>query len=768
MRNTIFFFVFMLFIQLAIAQNAVGDWKSHFSWGKAKSLCTVDNLMYVASEQGIFVYDFEAISETKTKVSGLSDADILSVYPIPQTDEVIVIYENSNIDIISDGVVENFSEIKRKQISGDKQIYNLLVDGNTIYLSCGFGIVLFDFQNREFIDTYYIGETGNFIPVYQVTFTDDYLYAATNEGLKRALISTGNFFDFNNWEPVNLPETGPVNAVQSVNNQIYVSVKVSESTNTVYTYSGSSWDEFSVQNSMTERISLSESYLFFAGGGQLSVFDHGGNYIRQISQYSINSETVNSKINRAVEGLDGNLYFADSKYSLVKELSAGNYATYSPDGPSTNELGKLEITNRKLIGTAGGWIDGSQTNLNNEAAYFTYDLSDETYDSNNYTYHDDFYSAAPVDAGAEHLFIGSWNEGLFEIKNGEIVNIYDETNSTLQSILPDFQSVRIGGIHMDDNDNIWVTNSNVAKPISVLTTSGEWYSYGFSGVSPSTKYIGITKISDGNFWIPSPRDGGILVFNHNNTPADGADDEHSFFIPRTRDGTESSNNVNCIEEDNDGTVWVGTREGIFVYYSPENALESSFYADRIQITTVGADTSEQYLLKTESVTCIKTDGANRKWIGTLNSGLFLVSPGGKEQIHTFNTENSPLLSNSIKDVSIDHETGRVFVATSKGMLSYRAEATKGGDIFESVYVFPNPVRPEYDGKIIVTGLVSNANVKITDVSGQLVYETTALGGQAVWDGTDLNNQRVSTGVYLIFCSNQEASATHVTKLLFVN
>ena len=155
-------------------------------------------------------------------------------------------------------------------------------------------------------------------------------------------------------------------------------------------------------------------------------------------------------------------------------------------------------------------------------------------------------------------------------------------------------------------------------------------------------------------------------------------------------------------------------------------------------------------------------------VGTLRSGAFLQSSDGSEQLLHFTKENSPLPSNNIQHIGIHPNTGEVFFATDKGMVSYRGDATEPKSKFGKVYAFPNPVRPNYNGLITITGLVDNTLVKITDVSGNLVYETKSLGGQANWDGKNINGRRVSTGVYLFFCDDEVGEQSAVGKILFVH
>jgi len=144
-----------------------------------------------------------------------------------------------------------------------------------------------------------------------------------------------------------------------------------------------------------------------------------------------------------------------------------------------------------------------------------------------------------------------------------------------------------------------------------------------------------------------------------------------------------------------------------------------------------------------------------------------MSDDGKDELIHFNSSNSPLLSNNIVKINVNPVTGEVWFGTAEGIISFRGDATSGKEDFSSVYVFPNPVREDFEGVVTVTGLVENSSVKITDISGNLVYETTSTGGQATWDLRNYRSARVTTGVYLVFCSNEDGSLARVTKMLVI-
>ena len=171
------------------------------------------------------------------------------------------------------------------------------------------------------------------------------------------------------------------------------------------------------------------------------------------------------------------------------------------------------------------------------------------------------------------------------------------------------------------------------------------------------------------------------------------------------------------------------------------------------------------LFQRESVNAIAVDGANNKWIGT-NNGVWLISDDAEKIIHRFTKDNSPMPSNDVRSIVIQPNSGEVFIATNEGLVSYRSEAIEPKEDNSTMTIFPNPVPSSYEGMIAIKNLVENADVRITDVAGQLVYRMKAQGGQAVWNGKNYLGVRPRTGVYYVFVSNADGSATNVGKFIF--
>ena len=285
-------------------------------------------------------------------------------------------------------------------------------------------------------------------------------------------------------------------------------------------------------------------------------------------------------------------------------------------------------------------------------------------------------------------------------------------------------------------------------------------------LSPGS-YIGQTvHADDGMVWMILPRANGLVVYDYGGTISNTNDDRIKKLGTGENNGGLPTSDVLAIAKDLDGEIWAGTASGPAIHFSPSGI----FNTDPIdfQQILIEQDGVVEILLGNQTITSIAVDGANRKWLGTLSDGVFLLSSDGTQQIQRFTKENSPLFSNSIKDIAIDPSSGTVYFATSQGILGYASDANSG--LLENTCydVYPNPVRPDYSGPITIDGLTRGSNVKITDVAGNLVFQTSSNGGRAVWDGNDFNGRRVSTGVYYALVTAPEAASTCTSKILLVN
>lgn len=377
-----------------------------------------------------------------------------------------------------------------------------------------------------------------------------------------------------------------------------------------------------------------------------------------------------------------------------------------------------------------------------------------------------FYKIVYHPTNNNRVFASAYLYGIYDIEDREVIQEYTYDNTDVfSSTVSANVGVRAMGLDFDSDGNLWTVFNETDNPVYVLRDESEWENLDLKSsiFSSNQNYKDLLVTSNDQVWILT-KTKGIIVLKEE---SDDSILEKHFTIKNQDDNSMSA--AYCLAEDKDGNVWVGTSRGPVYYPEMTNIFDlESVTAYSVKIPRSDGSGSADYLLDYEIVNDIAVDGADRKWLATESSGVFLVSSDGLKTVHQFTKSNSALISNNVISVGVQEETGEVFFSTNKGLVSYMGTATEGNEDFTDVYVYPNPVRPGYEGDITITGLIEDANVKITDISGDLVYETTSLGGQAIWDGRNFNGRRVSTGVYLVFMTNDDGSKTHITKLVFIH
>lgn len=759
-------FLFLLFIadQTTIAQNRIGVWKSHLPYTSASQIALAGSKVYCATDGGLFYYNqLDNTVEKFSKEDGLSDTQISALGYSEGLAITVIAYANANIDLIEGNRVYNIPDIMRyTQLLGDKRIYNIMIKDNLAYLSTGFGIVILNIETKEITQTCKIGEGGSQLKVNGTCFNGSYLYAVTDQGVYMADMNAPNLNlqDFHFWErELNLPQFNKkFNAIASVSDKVYVSYQSDVfGGDVIYYLDGTSWkvlsgfvsDNCYHLSAWKENLVVSATYhvqIYSPDGGKFNIF--------------INSPKC------AFIDKDEILWVADAEKGLVKRpLNENELYELNPNGPGTMFVSYIAISENILYTVPGGL----KTDGNNQyRAGEINTLKNNLWSGQKTSDYRDFYRVAIDPANPEHYYIASWGYGLFEYQEDSLMVVYREDNSTLQTVIPgDFY--RLGGITYDQSGNLWITNSSVAEPLSVLKKDGKWKSFSLNNMATSPFMGDIIVTQSGYKWMILTPGRGLFAMDDNGTIDNPDDDRYLKFDVKDEFNAVITNDVYAIAEDADGNIWLGTNKGVLVYYNPSAVFDGeNFYAQQIIIPRVEEPGVGDALLGTESVSAIAIDGANRKWLGTRNAGVSLVSDDGLTQIHNFTAENSPLLSNSITSIAINDKNGEVFFGTDKGIISYTADAIAASENFESVFVFPNPVRENFTGDVSITGLMENSLVKITDLNGNLVFEAISLGGQVLWNGQNFSGERVSTGVYLVFCSNEDGTLSKVTKLLFIH
>lgn len=774
MKNIFFFFLVCLFFNLSSrGQNgSVGGWVDYSPYGSVFSVAEGADVVYGATEFGLIELTKSDNSILRfSKVEGLSDVGISCIGYNEYTESFFVGYTNGKIDLLSASNIVANGDLFRKTISGNKSLNNVIMYDNYAFVATGFGIIKFDMEREEFTDTYIIGDNGSNLKVNDLTIFRDTLFAATEKGIKKVSLLDPQIGFYESWEWVlNIPNwDAEFNIIASINDKIFVNLP-NENKNSDSLYvknNGLNWELvpelFGYEN---HSIKAYTDYVLIAHGGQVSSYNSDWEEVNRVFDYG---EGIFVSSNDAIMSSDSTIWIGDNDNGLIKNPKSFVFEIINPASPNSAGVSNIEIRNNKVWIAAGGASSNGSNFYNNDGVFWrNEDLEWGSINKFNDTSLNDIFDFMDVKVhpfNSDLTYAGSFGGGLVEFNGYETSAIYNSSNSPLKPDNNTPTSVIVTGLDFDTQGNLWMANGKNPYAIAVYSNENEWVSYNFAPLISDdiTKEIMVT--SNGFKWVVLAGEKGILVFDDGNTILDSTDDQSRLLNGVAGSGGLPTSSVFSFAEDLDGEIWVGTSEGVGVFYSPESVFSTDVNFDAQQII-VDADGYLQYLLGTETVTAIAVDGANRKWFGTDASGAFLMSADGTEELLHFTSENSPLLSNSISTIEINSSTGEVLFGTDIGIIAYKGTATGDEVTTNQTYAYPNPVPENYRGLISVKGLAANSEVRITDIAGNLVFSSISEGTQAVWNGNDMNGSRVATGVYLVFGIDTEGQDSQVAKILF--
>ncbi len=749
-------------VTLSFAQIPIHQWTTHAPGSKVINVEKVNDKIYAATPYEVFYYNTSDNSINKlTKVNGLSDFGIEVMRHNPYNDMIIICYSNTNIDIIDkDGNITNISDIKNKNILGDKSINDIYFIDNEAYLSCSFGIVLINLNKKEIKETYIIGENGSYLNINDITLYNNKLYAATSNGIYYADYNNKNLVDFSQWaqDSTLIHKNLNYSEIETFNNQLLANYSRNEyNTDTLFVYDGNKWDYHAHNTPSIKR--------------SIRAYD---DQIVMAANYSIIALGTDNKIiqlyNKNIEPFDciydknEDVYWiADKTNSIYKLIPRVSCNPIIFNGPYSNSVFELKARGEALWVAPGGYSSTWAKNWMKDGVF--YYRENKWRNLNRYTKEaldtiSDISSIAIDPIEDTKVYIGSFHKGILEFENSKLIDIYTKENSSLGESRGS-NYIYVTGMDFDSERNLWIANSGAENMLSVKTSTNDWFSFNI-GSNDISKLI----VDQNNYkWILT-RDGDFIVFNDNNTISNTYDDTYKIINTKQGQGGLPAE-ANCMALDKNGTVWIGTNDGLAQFYSTSKIFKQGVNYDASRILVPRNDGSGQadYLLSGESVLSICVDDANNLWVGTKN-GVFYISNNGLTEYHHFTQDNSPLLSNTINSIAINKH-GDVFFGTDKGIISLRGRATEGKKTNSDVIVYPNPVRQGYSGVVGIKNLVTNSLVKITAVDGSFVTHLYSEGGQAIWDCTTLNGDKVTPGIYLIFTTDEDGKETFATKILIM-
>lgn len=760
--------VFGFFICLQAASQLeippLEGWREHLPYHSAIAVTAGNNKIFAATPYSIFSVDLSDNSiERLSKINGLSETGISSINYNETNDILFIGYTNSNIDLLKANHILNIPEIKRENISGDKSIYNSYFLQDDIYLSTGLGIIVVDVKKLEIKSTWYIGDSGSAVRVNELVKAGDFYYAATDEGLKKMSIATGDPADFRNWQKLGGTDGLPVGAAKAIvhiDNNLFTLVNDS-----LYIYNGNAWSFFYADDWPVIKLSSSENKILLSQrkpDGDSRVIELNTN-----SQAGVilQQPTVISFPHDALI-YESNYWIADLYGGLSRFNNNSGFERYLLSSPQDVATGQIMASNGKFYAAAGSVNTAWNYQYNGNGIYQFSEREWTNYNRFNGSLPDSLLDiiALAIDPADGSVWAGSFGGGLLHINNDKSIEVFKQ-NSPITETIGDIGSYRVAGLAFDEQNNLWVSNFGAAQPLHVKKADGNWKTFSVP-LNISNQTMAQIVVDDANQkWINSPLGNGLVLFNHGEDIDNTNDDRWRFYKSGIGNGNLPSNEVISLAKDKNGFIWIGTADGIGIVECPGDAFSSQGCEAFLPIVQHG--NFNGYLFKGQLVQGIAVDGANRKWIAT-NNGAWLVSENGEKLIYHFTEDNSPLLSNDVKRVAIDGSSGEVFFATSKGIVSFRSTATVGGETNNNVLVFPNPVPPNFAGNIAIRGLVDNAIVKIIEPGGRLVYETRALGGQAIWNGYNYLGQKVASGVYIVLVNDDGRQEKAATKIFFIS
>lgn len=743
-----------------LAQVEVGKWREHLPYRMGIQLQRVDQTLFCLTHSGLFSYSLnDNRVQTHSKASGLSDVLIQSIAAAVDGKSLIIGYDNGNVDVLGKEGVVNIPHIQREDMVQDKAIYSILPIAQKVLLGTGFGIVVLNLDKAEVADTYYIGEGGSYLRVNSLVQWNGYYWAATTKGIFRASVNSSNLSDFNRWEQLSLPEDPSREVMHLVvwSNGLVCSRSLSGDQSQLVRFSNGSWDVIIPALSRISSLRCLDNQLWVFSGGILRILDDTGREMQRIAK-------LDGKIADFQDGLviEGNRrFFAHKGRGMIEITPQATSVDIRPEGPQGTAVSNLLSTNHGTWLVPGG-VTQQQEGLSIEGRVERFNQERwELFTPGNGNKWTDLYMLTSDKLDNHFVYAASWGHGIVSVSSNGDQKQWDASNSILGSDI-----VRIGGLDTDLSGNLWVLDAGTREVVKRKDPQGEWTSLYYPQLASRTDMRKLIALSNGDKWVMMGKGRSLFAFNDNSTPSNVDDDVKAGFQVQDENGRTLTSGINTIVEDREGKVWIGSDNGVMVYSQPGNILRNqTFYAHR-PIIDIAGDT--QYLLGTQKVNCIAVDGANNKWFGTASSGVFLVNDAGTEQLLHFNVHNSPLLSNNVSTISVDPQSGEVFLGTDKGVISYRHSVTSGTPSFSGAYAFPNPVREDYHGDVIVTGLMENSSVKITDVAGNLVFEGRSQGGQFVWDIRNFLGNRVHTGVYIVLCASNDGAKAKAIKLLVIH
>jgi hypothetical protein len=770
------FSLYILLFSLVISAQTdySASWEDFYSYNNVKDFTKVDTIIYALTDNAIFTYDVLSGEINKiSSIQGLSGETTSAIYYNETFKRVVIGYENGLVEVIDDdGSITISSDIVNFNQSGEKSINHISEFNNKLYLSTPFAVVVYDIENLEFGDTYFIGNNSSSVKINETIISNNVIYAATEVGIFKADITSNLLIDFNNWQQLfngrDFKGVVFLDGLYIIENSI------------LFTFDGTNLTEEKIFTKEIKNIKSTTTNLCISLDKEAIIYDSSMNLVQEFTPNLEYDYTLNTAF------FEDDIAFLATKEFGILETTISEPTTYleiHPDGPLSNAVFSITAQNNDFWVVYGGYNSAfTPLNIRNGFSKFNgenwintnfnsslpNDLVDVTIDPSheNRVYISALGTSSDIDAKP--------TGGLLVVEDNVLVQTYNHLNSSLTPILVSLPAIniRVSGSTFDSNGNLWATNYETGEELVKLSANGQWSSVDL-GVVQTSSAAGLTEVvvdRNNSIWIGSRRN-GAYVYNENGS-------RKKALIATPNEGNLPDLNVRTIAVDRSNRIWLGTKSGLVVYSNASGVFDE--VATNAQPVVINGDENGfgDRLLGDQTINSIVVDGADNKWFGTDSGGVLCTNPSGQTTIAIFSKKNSPLPSNRILKISADNAAGKVYFATDKGIVAYNSNVVPFGDVLEAVYAYPNPVLKNHETVTIDgrngTHLPKGTNVKILDVAGNLVHETNVIegqelqGGKVVWNKRNLAGNKVASGIYIVLLSNDDASETAVTKIAIIN
>ena len=722
------YFATILCMAIAFCTNGqnplgrIGQWRTHFDNHSFHQVVQGDAI-YAASPYQIYRLQGEQ-SYSIDKSNGLSDIGIQQIAWDQKEQQLVVIYNSSNMDFVKDEQVFNLNSIQLSTLYPDRKINAFHIYDQWGFAATNFGIVVIDLIQHEIKETWFPNNNQQSTKTYDLVIAHDSLFALTNNGLWASSIRLSNP-SIGIWAPLAAYQNQSLKSITQSKGQIYVGNEnaLFQYPNTVPIYQNTNATISSIDTSINQLI-LGIRYP--SQKGQLvQINPNSASIIIDSNILSHPKQTI----------VNGNEYWiADSLKGLLYKNNS-SFAWRNISGLKATVKGTGAINENFLLAPYG----------NTSIGFAKLDESGWQHITND--------GGTPIPM-VYNAVISKVDDSYWFANNNSFVRI---VNNKVEMIRPnnlvgDFKQMQI-----DPTNTLWTIQDQQGL---VKYSNGSWTNIALPNGFSKNGLDRFVFNNQGQAWIIAPNRTGIYLYQSN-----------TFFSNEMwkQLGTNSSNgnlpstHVTSVANDLKGAVWVGTDNGIGIF----NCGDIASAPCNAYLPIVNNNGFNGYLFQKETVNCISVDGANRKWIGT-NNGAWLLSEDGLTIINHFTKSNSPLPSDTIVQILIQPKSGEVFINTNNQMVSYRGTATAGKDVQNTIQIFPNPVSSNFNGTVAIRGLVDNAIVKITDLSGKLLYQTNALGGQALWNVRNVDGYKLASGIYLVFVRDLTGNEHAVGKIVIAD